>query len=94
MRRSDIVRRVTDAAVRTGEPIAKQPLLELCGEKRVLIENHMGIGEYSAEAVRVKVKYGSICVSGNQLELCCMTSQQLVITGEICAVTLQKGRGR
>lgn len=92
MRRNDMIQRMTEVATRSGEPVRKQPLLEVCGENRILIEHHMGIGEYSAERVQVNVKFGSVCVSGTNLELCCMTAEQLVITGNIEIVALRKER--
>ena len=49
MQSKDVVERMSEVAFRTGELIVKQPLLELCGEHRVLIENHNGIGAYSSE---------------------------------------------
>ena len=94
MRGKDMMERMTDVASRTGEPILKQPLLELCGEHRVLIEHHKGIGEYSTRTINVKVRFGSISIVGTDLEICRMTAEQLVITGNIDAVTLLKGRGR
>jgi sporulation protein YqfC len=52
----------------------------------------MGIGEYSSENIHINVKFGWICVKGTDLELCCMTAEQLVITGNIEMVSLRKGR--
>lgn len=92
MRRNDMMQRMSEVATRAGEPIRKQPLLELCGENRLLVEHHMGIGEYSAEKVQVNVKFGCVSVSGTNLELCCMTAEQLVITGNIETVALKKER--
>lgn len=92
MRRKDMMQRMTDVASRTGEPILKQPLLELCGEHRVLIEHHKGIGEYSSRFINVKVRFGSVMIGGTGLEICMMTSEQLIITGDIETVTLLKGR--
>ena len=93
MRRKDMIGRMTQAASMTGEPILKQPLLELCGEHRALIEHHKGIGECSKEAVSVNVRFGIIRIEGTNLEICKMTADQLVITGSIDTVTLQKGVG-
>ena len=94
MRRRNMMQRFTEHATLAGEPILKQPLLELCGENRLLIEHHMGIGEYSSETIHVNVKFGCICVTGTDLELCCMTAEQLVITGNIEMFTLRKGRSQ
>lgn len=80
--------RLAEAALRAGEVITKQPLLELCGEHRVLIEQHKGIGEYSSEMIDIKVRFGSIRIGGSGLEICCMTADQLVIAGNIHTITL------
>lgn len=91
MRRKDMLERMTQAALCSGEPILKQPLVELCGAHRVLVEQHMGVGEYSSETVNVNVRFGRVVISGRNLEICRMTLDQLVITGEITSVTLLKG---
>ncbi len=81
-----------DRADIPGECLPGQPLLELFGEDRVLIENHLGITEYGCAMIRVRVKYGSLCVGGQQLHLCRMQDRQLVITGKIQSITLCRGR--
>lgn len=91
MRRKDMLERMTQTARRTSEPILKQPLVELCGLNRVLIENHRGVREYSAENICVWVVFGLICINGQDLEICRMTADQLVITGNVDTVTLLKG---
>lgn len=89
----NMIERMTEVALQTGEPVLKQPLLEVCGEHRVLIEHHKGVEEYSRNAVKVKVRFGSILVEGTGLEICSMTAEQLVIVGDIDTVALLKGRG-
>lgn len=68
------------------------PLAELVGLHRVLIENHRGVSVYSPEEIQISVSYGSIIVFGEQLELACMTGEQLVITGDIKGIQVRKGR--
>ena len=80
--------RLTKAADLQEEPI---PLIELAGDRRVLIENHCGVTEYGRDRIRVKVKFGQICISGQGLELAKMTKGQLVISGEIKGVELMRG---
>lgn len=91
MRGKDIAERITNVASRTGESLLKQPLLELCSDRRILIEHHKGIGAYSSTEISVKVKFGSINICGNGLEICRMTGEQLIVIGSIEAVTLIKG---
>ena len=68
-----------------------QPLIEIAGESRVLIENPLGVTQYGCDCIRVKVKYGQVCVSGSCLALARMIKGQLVISGQIDAVSLCRG---
>ncbi len=75
--------RLADSADLGGEPLPMQPLVELAGDRRVLIENHRGVVQYSREKICVKVRYGTVAVCGCGLELSRMTREQLVISGRI-----------
>lgn len=76
----------------TGFVLPGMPLLELSGDQRVLLENHCGITCYSHREIRIKVKFGQLCVSGCNLELMQMTSSQLVITGNITTIQVFRGK--
>lgn len=73
-----------------GGELANQPIVELSGDRRVLIENHSGVKVYSRETIIVNVKFGEICICGCGLELMRMTKEQLVICGRINSITLQR----
>ncbi len=77
-----------------GEPIPGQPVVEIAGTDRVLIEHHGGVTEYGCNRIRVKVAYGNVCVSGERLELKRMTREQLIIGGRIDCVALERVRCR
>ena len=64
------------------------PIIEIAGEKQVLIENHFGVKEYGCEQISVRMRYGLAVISGSQLELRQMTKEQLVISGRINAISL------
>ena len=81
---------LADEADLAGESLPGQPVVEIAGDHRVLIEHHFGVKEYSRERITVKVKYGCVSVCGCQLELLHMTREQLVISGNISCVTLQR----
>lgn len=68
-----------------------KPLMEILDDKRVLIEHHRGITQYTPERIQIRVKFGAICVCGAELSLCRMTADQLVITGRIDSLTLLRG---
>lgn len=82
--------RLTEEADLAGEPLPGQPIVELAGDRRVLIENHFGVKEYGSQRITVKVKYGCVCICGCGLELQRMTREQLVICGRIDSVTVQR----
>lgn len=70
------------------------PIVELAGGRRVLIENHLGVTQYSKEKIGIKMKYGEIQIIGCGLSLEQMTRTKLVVTGridEICLHRREKG---
>lgn len=66
-----------------GETLPRQPILELCGDSRVLIENHGGVTVYTPDRIQVRVRFGQLAVTGANLRLCRMQNQQLFIRGQI-----------
>ena len=88
----NFIERMVTAVDLQDEPLPGLPLVEIAGERRVLIENHRGVMEYGTQTIRVKVKYGQICVCGSGLELARMNRGQLVISGRVDAVQLIRGR--
>lgn len=86
--KGDWLQRLTDQMDLTGEPLPGVPVVELAGDRRVLIERHGGVTQYSTQKICVKVRYGHVQVCGCNLELTRMTREQLVISGRIDAVHL------
>ena len=91
MKKRSMVDRLAFSADLPDVTLPGQPLVEIAGESRVLIENHLGVTQYGRECIRVKVKFGQVCVSGSHLELTRMIKGQLVISGRIDAVSLCRG---
>ena len=75
-----------------GEPLPKQPLIELSGDSRVLIERHEGVTQYGRNEICVKVSFGCVHICGCDLELVRMAKEQLVITGTVSSVSLHRGK--
>lgn len=80
--------RLTESAELLSEPLPGQPIVEIGGDRRVVIENHAGVTQYSREKIGVKVKYGALCVCGCGLELVRMSREQLIIAGRIDSLHL------
>ena len=86
--RSELLMRLAERINLPSEPITKQPLIEIIGRNRVLIENHKGVCDYSGRNILIRTSCGQISISGEGLELACMTKEQLIIIGKIYSVTL------
>ncbi len=74
-----------------GESLPHQPILELCSDNRIWIENHRGVREYTKEQICVAVRYGQICICGSGLHLRKMQGRMLVITGNIESISVVRG---
>lgn len=85
-----ILEKMTMAVDLPDESIPGLPLVEISGNIRVLVEKHMGVTEYGPDRIRVRVKFGDICICGCGLELSRMTKGQLIIRGRIDTVSLNK----
>ena len=90
-RERKILDRLARVADLQDEPFPGQPIVEVVGTARVLIENQKGVLEYGDSAVRIRMKYGSLCILGSNLEFARMTKQQLVVVGCIEKVQLERG---
>ena len=82
--------RIAMAADLDEEPIPGLPLVEIAGDRRVLIEHHCGVTQYGRCRISVRVKFGTVVIVGTQLELTRMTGQQMIVTGRIDAVQLER----
>ena len=91
-RRGNFLEKVIMGADLPGEVLPGQSLVEITGDCRVLIENHGGVTVYGCREIHVKVAFGKVCICGNNLELARMTKHQLVISGKIDCVSLQRGK--
>lgn len=83
--------RITEFVDKSGASalsLTGKPIIEIAGDRRVLVENHLGVKEYSREKIGIQVSYGSICITGSSLELLHMTKEQLVVCGNIQSIYL------
>lgn len=90
--KASIKEQIVRTANTAKNAVAIQPLVELVGNRRVLIEHHCGITEYGSEKIAVKVKCGSICVVGCNLTLMHMSDEKIVITGTVLDIHLEEKR--
>ena len=67
-----------------------EPKITIAGFKKMLIENYKGILEYEEFYIRVKTYIGIVNINGFNLKLGEMTSDDIVITGDIETVDFEK----
>lgn len=67
------------------------PLIEVVGDRRILVERHKGVLGYDDKKVCVRLSFGMLQICGCGLKIVHMTKVQLVICGQIQAVILQRG---
>ena len=82
--------RITALPTHSTDSALYQTILEIAGDRRILIENHMGVITYGQEQIIVKVKYGSVSICGCSLEIAHMSKEQLVVLGNIQNILLQR----
>ena len=87
-----ILTKISEEASSYAQFLPGIPIVEMAGDKRVLIENHSGVTEYSPQRIAVNVSFGCICICGTGMSLSCMSGQQLVIDGRIDTVSVVRGR--
>ena len=88
------MRQVADHAELMDEVVPGQPVVELLGEGRVLIEGHKGVSAYSDQEIEVKTRLGVVKISGCNLKLTNMSTYRLVISGSISCVYLVGRKGK
>lgn len=92
-RRGDWMQKLAEGIDLPNEALPGLPLVEIAGERRVLVENHGGVCQYGPEQICIRVKYGIVSVQGRELELARMSKEQLIISGRIdCVVLNRSGR--
>jgi len=91
MKISSLWSKLSLAADLPDEPIPGLPLIEIVDNSRVLIENHKGVSEYGRNRIRIKVKWGYVCVCGEDLVLARMERGSLIVSGTVESVQLFRG---
>lgn len=85
--------RMMEQADLPSDTLPGLPVVEIAGQRRVLIENHMGVTQYGGESICVKVKFGHVRICGECLKLDGMTKGKLIIVGRIDRVDLIRRNG-
>lgn len=88
-RKRSFLERATDALELPSHALAGLPFLELTGDKELRVENHKGILAYGQEEIHISGGHLLFKIQGHGLELRTMTAVELLITGQITAISLE-----
>lgn len=77
---------ISDALEIPKDILLDLPRITFVGNLQVSIENHKGIVEYSNENIRVKMKDGIIKVSGMDLAIKTIITEEIIISGKISSI--------
>lgn len=87
MKGKRILSRIAQAADLGLEPILGKTLIELLDRESALIENHCGVISYCSERIVVRSNVGNISISGCNMSIWEMNTEQLIIRGDIHCVS-------
>lgn len=87
-RRRTLTERLAGGLGLPADAVAGVPLIELCGDGQLRVENHRGILAYGREEIHIGGGKMAIRVTGRELELRVMNRGELLISGHIRAVEL------
>lgn len=83
--------RVIDRLFEVPKEIStNEPKITVAGFKQMLVENYKAILEYQDIYIRIKTYIGIVNVTGLNLKLGEMTSDDIMITGEIETIDFEK----
>lgn len=89
MRRRGFAEKLAQVFDLPADAVAGMPLVELCGDKQLRVENHRGILAYDPREIHIGGGKIAIRVKGLDLELKVMNAGELLITGQIFSVSLE-----
>ena len=85
-KKKNVFERTMDRFELPGEVLADLPRVTITGGSRLLLENHKGIMDYGAELILVAGGKVTVKILGQALEMRAMTTEALLITGDIFQV--------
>ncbi len=65
------------------EVVSDRPRITTVGRKEVFVENYRGIIEFTNEIVRINSNHGIITITGKDMKIREITSEDIIIFGDI-----------
>ena len=90
MNQQNILRSITEKVGLRGESIPGISFLEVSGNDRIFVENHICVAGYTDSEILIRVSFGLVKIIGDSLVLSCINKDHLLIRGEIFEIKLIK----
>jgi sporulation protein YqfC len=81
----------TDLFDLSAEVTMDLPLIMLVGQQKLYIENHKGISLYMSDKIKIRVKPGYVIITGSELVIGEIKTENLSISGQISGIFYEKG---
>ena len=78
--------KIVEAAEMPKDVTLKLPVLTLIGQSELLIENYIGIIEYTDTMIRIQTKTGPLKLTGSKLIILYYTNDDMKIKGHIQSI--------
>ncbi len=79
----DMQSRVSEKLDISPNYIAGCSLVEFYGTDKVRVENHLGVIKYSPELIKLRTKEGLLAISGTDMNIDGLLSDEIFISGKI-----------
>ncbi|KMT21651.1 sporulation protein YqfC [Clostridium cylindrosporum] len=83
VKKSSVKEKVTEKLSLPKDIVLNMPNIKILGDKEVLIENHGGIIEYTADVVKLKSSLGEILIKGEGFQIKDISEDDIYILGKI-----------
>lgn len=84
------LRHILNAADLPQELDAHRFFVQWYGNDECLVEQHRGILCFDGSSVRLATEQGTLCISGNALELQTLTDSRAKVTGQIESLRIEE----
>lgn len=83
-----VKRQFSDLLEIPGDVLLDLPLINMVGNMQLQVENHRGIHEYTTNFVRISTGKGFIEITGENLVLRNIMSDEIILEGKIKSLSL------
>ncbi len=92
-RKKMILQKLLDYGDLSDENLPRRTVIELLGDSRIFVENHRRIMQYGLDEIWLGADYGTVKISGGNLQLRHVSRQKLMITGSIHQIAILRRDG-